>query len=155
MVDSETVRSKDSDESGRASAEDTHQHASGLVAPPTHLVHCSIYFISDVIVCRFFRFFFFNSFGSWGRVPSATFYKAPLSGLRLVAVVVWFIAIQKFLWSKLLGYTTYYDISLIRVVGSTVRERERERERERVCVCVCVFERERGNLMVTSFYMCM
>ena len=26
---------------------------------------------------------------------------------------VWFIAIQKFLWSKLLGYTTYYAISLL------------------------------------------
>ena len=50
-------------------------------------------------------------------------------------VVVWFIVIQKFLWSKLLGYTTYYVISLIRVVSSTVRESECVC----VCVCVCVF----------------
>ncbi len=43
-------------------------------------------------------------------------------------VVVWFIVIQKFLWSNLLVNTTYHTISLIRVVGSSVR----------VCVCVCV-----------------
>ena len=33
-----------------------------------------------------------------------TFYKLSLGRCR----VVWFIVIQKFLWSKLLGYTTYY-----------------------------------------------
>ncbi len=40
----------------------------------------------------------------------------------LSSVVVWFIVIQKNLWSKLLGYTTYYAISLIRTAGSVVRE---------------------------------
>ena len=35
-------------------------------------------------------------------------------------VVVWFIVIQKFIWSKILGYATYYVVSLIRVVSSVV-----------------------------------
>ncbi len=59
-----------------------------------------------------------------------------------------FIDIQKLLWSKILGYTTYYVISLyVRSVPWYVR-----------CVCVCVrfffFEIERGVVLWSPPLVC-
>ena len=45
-----------------------------------------------------------------------------LPGLQKEYLVVVIYCHSKLIWSKLLGYTTYYPISLIRVVSSAVRE---------------------------------
>ena len=54
--------------------------------------------------CTFLLFFYF---------PSNFCTKSKSKHTTKFNVVVWFSAIQKFLWSKLLGHTTYYAISIL------------------------------------------